>query len=84
MNFKVGDWIYIDSVVYLGHGEDDIRGGLAKIKTIQADGFVEFEGFERSRYNLAHLLPRQAELKSKFGTEKAKPDPDLRPEFNQG
>lgn len=82
MNSKIGDWLYIDSELYLGHGEDDICGGLAKIKTIKDDGYVEFEGFEGVLYNIKYLLPLQDKLKEKYGEKRAIPDPDLRPEFN--
>lgn len=79
---KVGDWLYIDSEAYLSHGEDDVHGGLAQIKEIQADGYVVFIGFEGSLYNLKALLKSQTALQERYGDEKAFKDPDTRQEFN--
>src|SRR5690242_15651935 len=32
-----GDVIYIDSELYLGHGRDDFRGGLAEVSEVRQD-----------------------------------------------
>ena len=81
MEVSIGDWLYIDTELYIGHGVDDIRGGLAKVKSIK-DGMVEFEGFDGSFYSLKYLLPEQEKLELQFGKQHAYPDPDYRAEFN--
>lgn len=81
---NVGDWLYIDTEMYLGHGEDDIRGGLAQVKTVREDGFLEFEGFEGNLYNSTYLLSQQEKWREDFGDQRATKDPDTRLQFNQG
>lgn len=81
----MGDWIYIPSELYLSHGEDDVIGGLARIKQIRPeDGYLEFEGFEGTFYGGGYLLANQEKLKAEFGDQKARKNPDHRPEFNEG
>ena len=81
---KIGDELYIPSAFYVCRGEDDIIGGLAKVKSIDENDMVEFEEDLGTFYNVECLLEEQGELKKEFGKKRAKHQPDLRPEFNDG
>lgn len=83
---KPGDIIYMDTELYLSHGEDDIIGGRAEIQEVQIDGdfvWIVFKLFPDSQYNWAQLEPIQAKLKDDFGLTWAHSRPDTRPEFNE-
>lgn len=90
----IGQKIYVPTSLYVYRGMDDFAGGIATInkieksKTLPPDhynymsvGIVERPG---TLYNWRPLLERQEELKKMFGDEIAHPDPDDRPEFNDG
>lgn len=87
---KVGDDIYVPSALHLSHGRDDVVGGLARVKSVsrQMSGgeqvhFVsvkEISGGFNWEQDLALI---QDKLKKEFGKNRAYPDPDDRPEFNE-
>ena len=86
-----GDVIYVDTDLYLSHGADDFRGGKATVTAVRpgrskggAVPFVEVAQNPGCLYNWELLAPKQAELAAQFGDAWAHPDPDLRPEFNDG
>ena len=84
---KIGDIIYIGSEASLWHGRDDIQGGKAKIISVNGDGdnvWIVVEEFSDSSYNWKHLKDDQDKLREKFGDSFARPNPDFRPEFNEG
>ena len=77
---KVGSKIYVESSYYIDHGEDDVTGGLATVKTVtrQKDGnhSISVKEIFGEFYWEAHLAPLQAELKKEFGKNRAHPSPD--------
>lgn len=87
---KIGGQLYLPTSAYLSHGVDDFHGGLAVVNKINKGisggkptlfvGFVEHPGHS---YNLPILLEEQTELRERFGTQRAYPDPDYREEFNK-
>ncbi len=84
-----GHTIYVDSVMYMGHGMDDRLGGKAKVKSVVTEisggkpsPFVEVEVFPGRRFNWRYLGPKQKELQKEFKNQMARPDPDDRLEFN--
>ncbi|WZE63544.1 hypothetical protein PANI_CDS0024 [Maribacter phage Panino] len=91
---EIGQEIYIPSELYLGHGADDVQGGKTTITDIHESEhlpeehtnylFVSVEGLPSRRYNWYWLSQEQEELKAQHGDQKAKPEPDNRPEFNTG
>lgn len=86
-----GDQIYVDTELYLSHGEDDFRGGRATVIAVRTGvsqgrqvPFVEVAENPGSSYNWELLAAKQAALAAKFGDRRAHADPDSRPEFNDG
>lgn len=82
---KPGDIIYMDTELYLSHGEDDIIGGRAEIQEVEIDGryvWIIFKLFPDCKYSWAQLEPIQERLKNEFGLAWAHAKPDTRPEFN--
>jgi hypothetical protein len=84
-----GDVIYIGTELYLGHGRDDFRGGLAEVSEIrmekskgQPTPFVRVVQQPDTIHNWKLLASEQKELRQKHGKDWAHPDPDDRPEFN--
>jgi hypothetical protein len=84
-----GDVIYIGTELYLGHGRDDFRGGLAEVSEIRQDiskgqptTFVRVVQQPDTIHNWKLLAQEQKELKQRHGKAWAHPDPDHRPEFN--
>ena len=86
-----GDVIYIDTELYLGHGRDDFRGGLAEVSEVRQDiskgqpaTFVRVVQQLDTLHNWKLLASEQKELRQRHGKDWAHPDPDHRPEFNEG
>lgn len=87
---KVGDKIYVDTELYVSHGVDDFKGGLATVSKVEKLKFgaepgtwVEIKENPGSLYNWdGYLSEIQDELKKKFGDQTARLDPDPRPEMN--
>ncbi len=82
---KIGDEIYVDTWLYLTHGEDDFIGGLCTITDVRTAGDnIWIENDEDSgSLNWNHLKDEQAQLKAKFGTKRGYKRPDYREEFNR-
>jgi hypothetical protein len=87
---KVGDVVYVPTDLCLSHGADDFHGGKSQVVEVRMETSAGLkEPFIRVRenpgvlYSWAHLSRQQEELKKKFGDQKAHPDPDYRPEFNE-
>ncbi len=85
----VGDEIYVDTALHLHHGRDNVRGGRARVVAVN-HGYhglkgvlVEVAEHPGDLYNWELLGPRQRDLEREFGDQRARPDPDLRPEFNE-
>ena len=81
-----GDVIYVDTELYVGHGRDDFRGGLAEVDqfgTFIGSPFVRVAQEADTQHNWEILAPMQKKLRQKFGMKWAHPDPDYRPEFNE-
>jgi hypothetical protein len=86
---RQGDVIYIGTELYLGHGRDDFRGGLAEVSEIRQDiskrqptPFVRVVQQPDTLHNWKILASEQKVLRQKHGKSWAHPDPDYRPEFN--
>ncbi len=86
---RKGDVIYIGTELYISHGCDDFRGGLAEvIETRQEKSkglltpFVRVVQQPDSLHNWKMLAEEQSTLRGRHGTNWAHPDPDHRPEFN--
>ena len=84
-----GDVIYIGTELYLGHGRDDFRGGLAEVMEVRQDvskgqptPFVRVLQQKDTIHNWKSLALEQKELRHRHGKSWAHPDPDDRPEFN--
>lgn len=87
---RPGDIIYVDTSLYLSHGVDDFRGGLAEVAefgTQKSAGkptpFVKVVQLIDTWQNWQMLAADQRKLRAEFGRAWAHPDPDHRLEFNQ-
>lgn len=87
---RKGDVIYIGTELYLGHGRDDFRGGLAEVTEIRPDiskgkptPFIRVAQEPDTLHNWKILAADQKKLRTEFGKSWAHPDPDNRAEFNQ-
>lgn len=85
-----GDVIYVDTELYISHGRDDFRGGLAevieysaKISKGRSTPFVRVAQQLDTWHNWRELASMQKKLREEFGKSWAHPDPDHRPEFNE-
>ena len=85
-----GDVIYIGTELYLGHGRDDFRGGLAEVIEVrqekskgQPTPFVRVVQQPDTIHNWKLLASEQKELRQRHGKDWAHPDPDDRVEFNE-
>lgn len=89
---KIGDSIYVPTSLYVYRGSDDFAGGLATIDKIDKSKHLPEDNInymmvgikERpgTMYNWKNLLENQEKWKEEYGKQKAHPDPDDRPEFN--
>lgn len=88
-DLRKGDVIYIGTELYLGHGRDDFRGGLAEVMDVrqekskgQLTPFVRVVQQADTLHNWNLLASEQKEHRRQHGKSWAHPDPDHRPEFN--
>src|SRR5579864_3064242 len=88
-DLRKGDVFYIGTELYLGHGRDDFRGGLAEVSEVRQDvskgqptPFVRVLQQPDTIHNWKLLASEQKELRQRHGKEWAHPDPDYREEFN--
>ncbi len=79
---KVGDVIYVNGAMYIGHGEDDEQGGLATVKSVKREDNVNggtwcltFNEIRRGLY-WSNLAPEQTKWAKEYGKTIACPDPD--------
>jgi len=86
---RKGDVIYIGTELYLGHGRDDFRGGLAEVSEMRVEKskgqptpFVRVVQQPDTIHNWKLLAAEQKELRQRHGKDWAHPDPDNRLEFN--
>jgi hypothetical protein len=83
---KVGDDVYVDTSLFVTHGEDDFIGGLCKVCSVSNAGeslSIEVEEDKGASYLWSYLKELQESLKLKFGTERGHKKPDYRKEFNE-
>ena len=80
---KVGDKIYVETHLYIGHGVDDVAGGIATVEAVkmgisagEETPFVSVVEHPGNAYNWEMLAERQAALKKEFGKQKACQCPD--------
>jgi hypothetical protein len=89
---RVGDVIYVDTELYISHGQDDFRGGLAEVVELKPDKiggkpvlFARVAQEPDTWHNwTTFLAPMQKKLRAEFGRKWAHPNPDYRQEFNEG
>lgn len=84
--YKLHDDIYVDTSLYIGHGQDDFRGGKCQIIEIIEDqdlpdtnvNKVMFRVLENPnvQYNATNLIRNQMRLAEEFGEKRGYPDPD--------
>ena len=87
---RTGDVIYVDTSLYLSHGRDDFRGGLAEVIGFRPNisagkptPFVCVAQEPDSWHNWQILASMQKELRERHRKGWSHPDPDDRPEFNE-
>jgi hypothetical protein len=88
---RAGDVIYLDTELYISHGRDDFRGGLAEVVEVKLDKiggtpvvFVRAAQEPDTWHNwTTFLASMQKTLREEFGKNWARPDPDWRQEFNE-
>jgi hypothetical protein len=88
---RAGDVIYLDTELYISHGRDDFRGGLAEVVEVKPEKiggktvvFVRAAQEPDTWHNwTTFLAPMQKKLREEFGNKWAHPHPDWRPEFNE-
>jgi hypothetical protein len=87
---RIGDVIYIETELYLGHGVDDFRGGLAEVSKLQEGKskgrpvlYIRVVQQPDTLHNWHYLAAEQTKLRAGHGKRWAHPDPDHRPEFNK-
>ena len=87
---RPGDVIYVETELYLGHGVDDFRGGLAEVSEMQAGTskgqpvvYIRVAQQPDTLHNWHYLAAEQKKLRAGHGKNWAHPDPDHRPEFNK-
>lgn len=72
---KVGDQIYIPSIMFVDKDELGVRGGLAIIETVTKNSFgspfISAENIPSHYWNYSVLLEKQTNLKKEFGNETA-------------
>jgi hypothetical protein len=85
-----GDVVYVDTELYIGHGRDDFRGGLAEVTEVRPDiskgkptPFIRVAQEPDTLHNWKILAADQKKLRAEFGKSWAHPDPDNRAEFNE-
>lgn len=88
-DLRLGDVIYVGTELYLGHGVDDFRGGLAEVSEIQEGKskgqpvpYIRVVQQPDTLHNWKELATEQKKLRAERGKNWAHPDPDHRPEFN--
>ena len=80
----IGDTIYVPASLYIGHGCDDIIGGLAKVKWIKprkslgaSVHFIIVEEFPEKEYNWEEYLAlEQEKLEKEYKEKRARRCPD--------
>ena len=89
-DLRKGDIIYVDTSLYLSHGVDDFRGGLAEVAEFgmqksagHQTPFVKVVQLMDTWQNWHILAADQRKHRAEFGRKWAHPDPDHRLEFNQ-
>jgi hypothetical protein len=89
-DLRKGDIIYVNTSLYLSHGVDDFRGGLAEVAEFgmqtsagRPTPFVRIVQEKDAWQNWQMLAADQRKHRAEFGRNWAHPDPDHRLEFNQ-
>lgn len=80
----VGQEVYVPTQGYISRGEDDVRGGLARISEVEVREdlppenrvFVGFEELPKRKYSFSWLMQHQEDWKKEYGDQRARPDPD--------
>ena len=87
---RIGDVVYVDTELYVRHGRDDFRGGLAEVTEVRPDiskgkptPFIRVAQEPDTLHNWKILAADQKKLRAEFGKSWSRPDPDNRAEFNE-
>lgn len=78
---KPGDIIYVGTHLYIDHGQDDVVGGKATVKSVKKDtshniGFIEVLEHPGTSYGWLVLRNEQKKLAAEFGDKWAYADPE--------
>lgn len=79
-----GQTIYVETSLYIDHGQDDVHGGLATVAVVYDRGmrndqtvlFVRVKEHPKDSYNWDHLKERQEALQRRFGGRRAHQCPE--------
>ena len=80
---KVGDLVYVDTSLFVTHGEDDFIGGLCEVISVEDNNWIQVKEDPDTSHSWEYLAEMQDKLKKEFGTKRGYLRPDHRPEFNQ-
>ena len=89
---RVGEDVCVPSALHLSHGEDDFAGGLCQIAAVNRyenvhpanELFVSVVENPGTEYSWLNLMREEPHNLARYGDRRGRPDPDHRPEFNQG
>lgn len=81
---KPGDLVYLPTRGSIGHGYDDVQGGVGTVREVQPGisggeptSYVTTHEQPGRGHNWEYLVEHQAEYKQHYGDRWARPDPDL-------
>jgi len=84
---KVGDLVYVDTSLFVTHGEDDFIGGLCEVISVETYGEdnhrISVKEDPDTSHSWEYLAEMQDKLKKEFGKKRGYQRPDTRPEFNR-
>ena len=83
---KVGDQVYVDTSLYVTHGEDDFIGGLCEVISVKKDKkniWITVKEEPDTQHNWSYLFELQDKLKIEFGNSRGHNRPDYSSEFNR-
>jgi len=89
---KVGDLVYVPTMMSIDHGEDDVQGGRAMVTRVYKNMsggdkdciFIEIAQHDRGGNWTQFLFPEQKQLMHRFKDMVARPDPDYGPSDPNG
>lgn len=83
---KIGDFIYLDTSLYVTHGADDFMGGKCEVASVKEEWgiiWVSVKEDPETWHGWPELYKMQEQLKSEFGNRRGYKRADYRTEFNE-